>query len=320
MTEDTADQPFWAARKGPAPDETRGLYWGLLAAIALVSAGLAWLVGFPKGGVIGADLVSQVVYLVGFASLPVVGISIVLAALATVGLAWTPRRKSHRRGWFEDFAPLLLAAVAGGGIALAVAIGPSLNAANAEVAVSAAIESHSKRVNADNRAFDVQLMESLATTGAPLNPRRLAKDKGYAQTPTIIAGLRKMFAAQRKQAEARFAESRAALDIYARGKPWRAAALASWDRRMAQDREVSDNVYNGQEEILDSTEDLIRILKASPGYWQDRGYVFYNRADFNRFETALTRHNALVRDVNQQAFTMGLSNLESINRATATVQ
>jgi hypothetical protein len=317
---DKAEQPFYATRAARAPDETRNLYWLLLAATALVSGGLNAFIGFPKGGVIGADVVSRWVYLIGYASLPVVLISLLLAGAVTVALAWSPRRKDRRRGWFEDFAPLLLAAVVGGGIALAVAIGPSLRAAEAEVAVSLAIEAHSKRVNADNRAFDVELMESMVRTGAPLAPRRLSRDAGYRDTARIVAGMRTMFARQRKVSENRFAESRASLALYAKGKPWREAALASWDRRMAQDREVSENFYNGQEEILDSIEGLVRRLRASPGYWQERGYVFNRVADFNAFEADLKRHNALVRDVNQQAVTMGLSNVENINRATASVR
>lgn len=319
MSNDAADRPFYATRAAKAPDETRYIYWVMLVCTAMASGGFAWLVGFPKGGVIGADLISQVVYLVGFASLPVVGISLVLAALITIGLAWSPRRKNRLRGWFEDFAPLLLAAVVGGGIALAVAIGPSLNIANAEVAVTAAIESHNKRVNVDSRAFNTRLMETLARTGAPLDSRRLSKDKGYTQTARIVAELRALFAAQRKQSDARFAESRAALDVYAKGKPWHDAALASWDRRMAGTLEVTDNFYNGQEEILDSVESLVRRLRASPGYWQGDGYAFYSVADYKAFEADLSRHRALVRDVNAQAVTMGMSNLESINRATATV-
>lgn len=319
MTDQAAERPFYASRPARAPDETRGLYWGLLAVTALVSAGLAWLVGFPKGGVIGADLVSQLVYLIGFASLPVVGISVVLAGLVTVALARSPRRKRRVRGWFEDFAPLLLAAVLGGGIALSVAIRPALNAANAEVAVTRAIEDHSKRINADTRAFNIQVAESIARTGAPLDPRRLSKDKGYVQSARIIAGLRDLFAAQRRKTEARFAESRAALEVYARGKPWREAALASWDRRMASTREVTENFYNGQEEIMDSSEAIIRRFKASPGYWQSRGYAFYNVADLNAVEADLRRHRDLVRDVSIQGETMGISNMESVNRATATV-
>lgn len=319
MSEQAAERPFYATRPARAPDETRGLYWGLLAATALVSAGLAWLVGFPKGGVIGADLVSQLVYLIGFASLPVVGISVVLAGLVTVGLAWSPRRKRRVRGWFEDFAPLLLAAVLGGGIALSVAIRPALNAANAEVAVTRAIEEHSKRINADTRAFNIQLTESMVRNGVLLNARRLSKDKGYVESARIIAGQRALFADQRSKTEARFAESRAALDLYARGKPWREAALASWDRRMASTREVTENFYNGQEEIMDSSEAIIRRLKASPGYWQPRGYVFNNLADLNAFEADLRRHGDLVSDVSIQGQTMGISNMESINRATATV-
>lgn len=320
MTEDTAGQPFYATRAAKAPDETRNLYWALLALTALVSGGLAWLVGFPKGGQIGADAVSQWVYLIGFASLPVVGISLALAAIVTLGLAWTPRRKKRLRGWFEDFAPLLLAAVVGGGIALAISIGPSLNAANAEVAVSTAIDSHVKRVNADNRTFNTELMELLATHGRPLDARRLSNDPGYRQTARIVSELRALFARQRKASEARFAESRAALAVYAKDKPWKDAALAIWDRRMAQDLEVNANFYNGQEEIMDSIEALIRQVRASPGRWNGQGYTFNRKADYDAFEAGLKRHRALVDDVNAQARTMGLSNFESINRATATVQ
>lgn len=319
MSNDTADRPFYATRAVKAPDETRGLYWGLLLAIALVSGGLTWLVGFPKGGTIGADMVSQMAYLIGFASLPAVGISVVLAGLVTIALSWSPRRKDHRRGWFEDFAPLLLCAVVGGGIALAVAIGPSLRAAEAQVAVTTAIDAHVKRANADARRFNVELMEMMATNGPVLDPRRLARDAGYRNSPRIIAESRALFARHRKLSEDRFAESRAALAVYARDKPWRDDALAIWDRRIAQDREVSENFFNGQEEVMDSAERLIRILKGSPGFWEPRGYVFNRKADFDAFEAGMKTHRALVRDVNQQAVTLGLSNFESANRATAVV-
>jgi hypothetical protein len=71
---------------------------------------------------------------------------------------------------------------------------------------------------------------------------------------------------------------------------------------------------------MDSIEALIRRVRASPGAWNGNGYTFNRKADFDAFEADLKRHRALVSDVNQQAITMGLSNFESINRATATVQ
>lgn len=319
MSDDAADRPFYATRAARAPDETRHLYWALLAAMALAGGGLTWLVGFPKGGTIGADMVSQLVYLVGFASLPLVGISLALAGLTTFGLAWTPRRKDHRRGWFEDFAPLLLCAVIGGAIALAAAIGPSLRAAEAQVAVTTALDAHTRLVNDDTRKFNVELMEMIATNGPVLDPRRLARDTGYRQSPRLIAQTRALYARQRKLSEDRFAQSRLALANFAKGKAWRDEALAIWDRRIAQDLELTDNFYNGQEEIMDSAERLIRVLKGSPGFWEARGYVFNRKADFDAFEAGLKTHRALVTDVNAQAISLGMSNFESANRATAVV-
>ena len=319
MSEDAADRPFYATRAPRAPDETRTLYWALLAAITLVSGGLTWLVGFPKGGTIGADMVSQWAYLVGYASLPLVGISLTLAGLATIGLAWSPRRKDHRRGWFEDFAPLVLCAVVGGAIALTVAIGPSLRAAEAQVAVTTALDAHTKLVNEDTRKFNVELMEMLATNGPVLDPRPLARDTGYRQSPRLIAQTRALYARQRKLSQDRFAQSRLALANYAQGKAWRDEALAIWDRRIAQDIELTDNFFNGNEEIMDSAEGLIRILKGAPGFWEARGYVFNRKADFDTFEARLKTHRALVSDVNAQAVSLGMSNFESANRATAVV-
>ncbi|WGM39763.1 hypothetical protein [Caulobacter sp. NIBR1757] len=325
MSDGAAERPFYERGRARsagalAAGDSRRLFLALNAAAALIAAVVIYSVGFLGGGIIGADLASKVVYLIGYASLPVVGVALLLAVVVTVGLAFTPRRKERRRGWFDDFGPLFLAGLLGGGLALAVIIGPSLREAEIQVAITAALDGHHRRVNADNKALDKELRLSVNREGLLFYPGRLARDTGYRQSIRIIAEHRALFARYRERSDARFAESRLALAEHARGKSWRDRALSEWDRRIAEERGVADMFYDSEDALLDSAEGLIRRLKSSPGEWRGVAYYFDRPADLAAFDADIRRHRERETEASQQARAMGLTNFEAINNPMAAVE